>query len=65
MKSQKHNQGELKELKIKIEKEVADSLEIMSKNSKLSIDDLVVIAIKRFRSSHMDYLGKNPESADN
>lgn len=65
MKSQKHNQGELKEIKIKIEKDVADSLEVMSKNSKLSIDEIVVIAIKRFRSSHTDYLGKNPESSDN
>ncbi len=64
MKSQKHNQGELREVKIKIEKDVADALEIMSKNSKLSIDDIVVIAIKRFRSSHMDYLGRNPESSD-
>ena len=59
MKTQKHNQGELKEVKVKIEKEVAESLEIMSKNSKLSIDEIVVIAIKRFRTSHMDYLGKN------
>jgi hypothetical protein len=62
MKSQKHNQGELKEVKVKIEKDVADSLEIMSKNSKLSVDEIVVIAIKRFRSAHMDYLGKNPET---
>lgn len=62
MKTQKHNQGELKEVTFKIEKEVAESLEIMSKNSKLSIDEIVVIAIKRFRASHMDYLGKNPDT---
>lgn len=62
MKTQKHNQGELKEVKVKIEKEVAESLDIMSKNSKLTIDEIVVIAIKRFRSAHMDYLGKNVET---
>lgn len=62
MKTQKHNQGELKEVKVNIEKEVADSLEVMSKNSKLSVDEIVVIAIKRFRSAHMDYLGKNNET---
>lgn len=56
MKSQKHNQGELKELKVKIEKEVAEDFEKMVKNTNISIDDLVVIALKRFRSSHADYL---------
>ena len=60
MKSQKHNQGELKEVKVKIEKNVADSLEVMSKNSKISIDEIVVIALKRFQSSHTDYLKKTP-----
>ena len=33
MKGQLHNQGELKELKVKIEKEIADSVERMAKNS--------------------------------
>jgi fructose-1,6-bisphosphatase/sedoheptulose 1,7-bisphosphatase-like protein len=56
VKSQKHNQGELKEIKVKIEKDVAESLEVMSKNSNISVDDLVVIALKRFRSSHADYM---------
>jgi len=62
MKTQKHNTNELVELKVKIEKEVADSLEIMSGNSNLSIDDIVVIALKRFRSSHADYMGNAPET---
>ena len=57
MKTQKHNQGELGELKVKIEKSVIESLEIMAQNSHLSIDEIVVIAIKRFRSSHADYMG--------
>ncbi len=56
MKSQKQNQGELKEIKIKIEKDVADDFEKMVKNTNITLDDLVVIAMKRFRSSHTDYL---------
>jgi hypothetical protein len=62
MKSQKHNQGELKEVKVKIEKDVAESLDLMAKNSKLSVDDIVVIALKRFRSSHLDYLKQTPKT---
>ena len=58
MKSQKHNAGELAELSVKIEKNVFDSLVKMSEGSGMSIDDLVVIALKRFRASHSDYEGK-------
>ena len=58
MKSQKHNNGELKELTVKIEKNVVDSLTKMSEGSGMPIDDLVVIALKRFRASHSDYEGK-------
>ena len=58
MKSQKHNNGELRELTIRIEKDVVDSLLRMSRMSGMPIDDLVVIALKRFRSSHSDYEGK-------
>lgn len=60
MKSQVHNEGELAELKVKIEKNVVDAFERMAQNSGLPIDDLVVIALKRFRSSHADYEGKSP-----
>lgn len=60
MKSQKHNQAELKEIKVKIEKEVAEDFEKMVKNTNISMDDLVVIAMKRFRSSHADYLKNAP-----
>ena len=49
MKSQKHNVGELRELTVKIEKNVVESLLRMSEGSGLSVDDLVVIALKRFR----------------
>jgi len=60
MKSQKHNQGELKELKVQIEKDVVEAVEIMSTNSGLTPAELVVIALKRFRSSHLDYLRATP-----
>lgn len=62
MKSQKHNEGDLKEIKVMIEKDVAESVDIMSKNSGLTPADIVVIALKRFRSSHADYEGKIPKA---
>lgn len=58
MKSQLHNKGDLAELKVKIEKNVVDSIQEMSQNSGLSIEEIVVIALKRFRASHTDYLHK-------
>lgn len=60
MKSQKHNQGELKEVTVKIETQVAQDLELMAKNTGMSVSDIVVIALKRFRSSHLDYLKQVP-----
>jgi hypothetical protein len=60
MKSQKHNEGELKEVAVKIEKQVALDLELMSKNTGMPVADIVVIALKRFRSSHLDYLKQVP-----
>jgi fructose-1,6-bisphosphatase/sedoheptulose 1,7-bisphosphatase-like protein len=62
MKTQKHNQGDLEELTVKIEKNVVESLKTMSQNSQLSVDEIVVIALKRFRASHSDYMGKIPDS---
>lgn len=62
MKSQVHNQGELKELNVKIEKEVLESFERMTKASGLSLADMVVIAMKRYRSSHSDWDVKSPKS---
>ena len=56
MKTQKHNEGELAEVKVSIEAQVAKDLELMANNSGLSQDDIVVIALKRFRSSHADYM---------
>jgi hypothetical protein len=60
MKSQKHNQGELKEIKVSIESKVVEDLELMSKNTGIPEADIVVIALKRFRSSHLDYLKQVP-----
>jgi len=60
MKSQKHNQGELKKVTVTIEKDVADALEIMAKNGKMTVDDIVVIALKRYRSSHSELEGNLP-----
>lgn len=57
MKDQKHNEGKLGELAVKIEQKMITDLEQMSKNSGLSQDDIVVIALKRFKSSHADYMG--------
>ncbi|MCO4794039.1 MAG: hypothetical protein KC493_10015 [Bacteriovoracaceae bacterium] len=60
MKSQKHNEGDLKDLTVKIEKEVVESIERMSSVSGITVDEIVVVALKRFRSSHADYEGKVP-----
>ncbi len=57
MKSQKHNEGELAELKVNIEKKLVTDLQTMAENSEMPIEDLVAIAIKRFRHSHADYMG--------
>ncbi len=60
MKTQSHNQGELKELNVNLEKEVVESMEKMAKHTGITLDELVVIALKRFRASHADYEGKSP-----
>jgi fructose-1,6-bisphosphatase/sedoheptulose 1,7-bisphosphatase-like protein len=57
MKTQSYNQGELAELKVNIEKQLTEDLKIMSENSGLSVDELVAVAIKRFRTHHADYMG--------
>lgn len=57
MKTQTYNEGDLAELNAKIEKQLVEDLKTMSKNSGLSVDDLVAVAVKRFRSSHADYMG--------
>ena len=61
-KSQKQNQGELKELKVNIEKDVVESFEEMAQITNMTLDDIVVVALKRFRASHCDYLDSNPST---
>lgn len=61
MKTQKHNEGPLKQLTVSIEAKVVEDFERMSLNSNLSMDELVLIALKRFRSSHSDYLKDVPK----
>ena len=56
MKTQDHNTGELETLKVEIEKQLIQDLDVMSENSGIKVEDLVAIAIKRFRSSHADYM---------
>lgn len=56
MRSQKHNEGELKELNVEIEKKVVEDFELMAKNTNMPMEELVVIAMKKFRSSHYDYM---------
>lgn len=60
MKSQKHNEGKLKELTVNVEEDVVTAIEAMSKNSGMSVDEIVVIALKRFRAHHADYEGTTP-----
>ena len=60
MRTQEHNKGKLKELKVKIEKDIVETLERMSRHTDISLDDLVVIALKRFCASHSDYDNKTP-----
>jgi len=61
MKTQKHNQGNLKELTVNIEEGVVESILQMANSSSMSIDDIVVIALKRFRASHAELEGKAPK----
>lgn len=57
MRSQKHNEGELSELKVKIEKELVDDLKTMAENTNMPQEEIVAIALKRFRAQHADYMG--------
>ncbi|MBK25614.1 MAG: hypothetical protein CME70_16575 [Halobacteriovorax sp.] len=60
MRSQVHNEGELSELNVKIEKKVVEDYKRMAENSEYNLEELVVIALKRFRASHCDYLKEHP-----
>lgn len=61
MKSQEHNKGELAKLEVMVEKKIVDTITEMAKHTGLPLEELVVIALKRFCSSHNDYLGRTPK----
>jgi hypothetical protein len=62
MKNQTYNKGELKELKVMIDKEIVETFERMAEHTKTPIADLLYIAMKRFRSTHGDF---DPKSSHN
>lgn len=62
MKNQVYNKGELEELKVKIDKDTKQAFDRMAKHTKIPLEDLLVIAMKRFRASHGDY---DPNSSHN
>lgn len=57
MRSQEFNKGELSELKVNIEKDIYESFLRMSEKSGYTLDELVVIAMRRFKVGHSDYEG--------
>lgn len=48
--------GKTIKLELNIEKEVADRLTAMEKHTKLSLSEMANTALKRFISSHKDFL---------
>ena len=61
MKSQKYNTGELKELTINIEKQVAETVLSMAEVKGTDVNEIIVIALKRFIASHAELEGKVPK----
>jgi metal-responsive CopG/Arc/MetJ family transcriptional regulator len=48
--------GKTTKIEIEIEKEVAEKLDLMEKHTKLSRSELANTALKRFISSHKDFM---------
>jgi hypothetical protein len=48
---------EVADLRVKIDAKVLEDVNLMSKNSGLSVEEIITTALKRFRSSHADYMG--------
>ena len=61
MKSQKYNDGELKELTVNIDKGVAETVISMAKVKGSDVDDIIVIALKRYIAGHAELEGKVPK----
>jgi hypothetical protein len=62
MKNQTYNKGELKELKVMLDKEIVETFERMANHTNTPIEELLVIAMKRYRSTHGDF---DPKSSHN
>lgn len=62
MKNKKHNTGELKELKVKIDKSTVETIHRMASNTGQPVEELVVVALKRFITHHSDYEIKDEAS---
>jgi hypothetical protein len=60
MKSQKFNEGELVELNVNIEKEIVEVIKVMAVKANRSIDDIVTIALRRYRACHAELENKEP-----
>ena len=48
--------GNLKKIEVEIEEQVVETLRAMEKHSKFSVAELANTALKRFISSHKDFL---------
>jgi hypothetical protein len=44
-------------LNVQIDQQLMSDLHLMSKNSGKEVSEIVEVALKRFRSSHADYMG--------
>ena len=61
MKDQKHNFGELAKLEVQIEKKLLESIQSMAEKCGCPLDEIVAMALKRYRVSHSDLENKNPD----
>ncbi len=52
---------QVQKIEVEIEKEVAEKLQAMEQYSKFSSSELVNTALKRFISSHKDFLPPSPK----
>ncbi len=57
MKTEEKENVEVADLNVKIDIKIIEDVNLMSKNSGLSVEEIVTTALKRFRSSHADYMG--------
>lgn len=61
MKTQKYNVGELAVFSVEIEQKLIESIKKMSEKSGININDIVTVALKRFKASHTELENQTPE----